>query len=91
MARADFFALDPEVAGGVGDNAVEDRSVHPPIVHRLHCQFDGWLGDALLAGFPAFIMTEAAKRAIEDAGLSGVSFGPVEVSTSTSSGKCSGR
>lgn len=40
-----FFALEPEVAGGLGPNTVMDRSVHPPRVSHLHYVFDGWMGD----------------------------------------------
>ena len=34
-----YFYIQPEVAGGLGKNTVMDRSVHPPIVSRLHYEF----------------------------------------------------
>jgi hypothetical protein len=34
-----YFYIQPEVAGGLGKNTVMDRSVHPPIVSRLHHEF----------------------------------------------------
>jgi hypothetical protein len=77
-----YFKVEPEVAGGVGENTSLDTSVHPPIVHKLHYVFDGWDGDALLAGFPSFIATDDLSRAIKEARLTGVTFAPVEVSTS---------
>lgn len=59
-----------------------DRSVHPPIVHRLHYEFDGWLGDVLLESFPCFIVTRAAAHDLQNAGLSGATFDEVCVTTS---------
>lgn len=40
-----YFYLEPEVSGGLGDDAIMDTGVHPPVVTRLHYEFDGWLGD----------------------------------------------
>jgi len=31
-----YFKIRPNVAGGIGENTVLDRSVHPPIVSKLH-------------------------------------------------------
>jgi len=59
-----------------------DPSVHPPIVTRLHYEFDGWLGDALLESFPCWIVTMAAKDRIRSLRLTGVDFADVEVTTS---------
>jgi hypothetical protein len=44
-----YFYVEPEVAGGLGERTVMDRSTHPPVVKRLHYQLEGWLGDAILA------------------------------------------
>jgi hypothetical protein len=77
-----YFNLEPEVAGGVGKGTEMDRRFHPPIVRNLHYEFDVWLGDALLEGFPCFIATKPAADKIAATGLSGVSLGPVEVTTS---------
>lgn len=76
---AHFFLIEPEVAGGLGAHTVIDRSVHPPVVQRLHFQLDGWLGDVVLESFPVFIVTEDVKRALLQIGATGVSFGGVEV------------
>jgi hypothetical protein len=77
-----FFYIEPEVAGGLGDKTVMDRRTHPPIVSKLHYHFDGWLGDALLESFPCFIVTEEARRSIEETRLTGARFDQVEVTTS---------
>ena len=42
---------------------------------------DGWLGDAVLESFPAFIVTEEAKEALLELGVTGASFDEVEVTT----------
>jgi hypothetical protein len=77
-----YFLIQPEVAGGLGENTVMDSSVHPPIVSRLHYKFDGWLGDVLLRSFPCLIVTEGAKRKLQSFGLTGMRFDKVEVTTS---------
>ena len=76
-----FFVL-PEVAGGLGEHSVLDTSVRPSIVRRLHYQMEGWLGDAILETFPVFIVTEEAKNALLESGLSGMAFDEVEVTLS---------
>lgn len=77
-----YYYVEPEVAGELGDRTIMDRSVHPPIVNRLHYQFKGWLGDALLESFPAFIVTEEAKQGLVDMGALGANFDEMEVTTS---------
>ena len=77
-----YFYIEPEVAGGLGENTVLDTSVHPPIVSRLHYEFDGWLGDVLLETFPCFIVTKDAKRKLQSIGATGITFDDVEITTS---------
>ena len=76
------FYLEPEVAGGFGEGTILDRSVHPPVVQKLHYKFDGWLGDVLLETFPCFIMTAAAADELKSQNIRGVEFDNVEISTS---------
>lgn len=77
-----FYELAPEVAGHLGPETVIDRSPHPPIVHAVQYEFDGWPVDDLIEAFPCFIMTDKMKTLIEGARASGCSFGPVKVTTS---------
>ena len=77
-----YYMIKPEVAGGLGDKTVMDRSVHPPKVDKLHYVFDGWSGDVLLTSFPCYIVTLEAQKALEEHQFSGVSFSNVEVSKS---------
>lgn len=75
--------ISPEVAGELGDRAVLDSSVHPPVVHRFHHHFQGWLGDDLLAAFPCFLITSRLAKALKVSELSGFELAPVEVSVSS--------
>ena len=77
-----FYKLAPEVAGHFGPGTVLDRSTHPPIVHALHYEFDGWPADDLITATPCFIVTDRLKELIESATASGCGFGHVKVSTS---------
>jgi hypothetical protein len=73
------YIVEPDVAGGLGDDTVMDDTVHPPIVSRLHYEFDDWFGDVLLESFPCFIVTEDAQKKIEMTGLTGAKFDNVQV------------
>jgi len=77
-----FHSLEPEVAGGFGQNTILDNSTHPPIVRRLHYELDGWLGDDLLESFPCYIITDRLRTLIEEVGATGYAFDSVEVTTS---------
>ena len=78
----DYFYVEPEVSGELGANTVINRSVHPPIVKHLHYQFDGWLGDVLLESFPSFVVTDDARRNLENSHVTGARFADVEITTS---------
>ncbi|HEY8969066.1 MAG TPA: hypothetical protein VIM64_08230, partial [Puia sp.] len=77
-----FKFIEPEVAGGLGEETKLDTSTHPPVVFQLHYEFYGWLGNDILESFPCFIVTDGLKKAILDARLSGVVFDQVKVTTS---------
>jgi len=76
-----YFYVEFEVAGNIGDNADVDWNTHPPRIERLHYEFDTWLGDALLEAFLCLIATEEAAAALKAAGVTGVAYDAVEVST----------
>jgi|JI102314A2RNA_FD_contig_41_2730386_length_1396_multi_3_in_0_out_0_2 hypothetical protein len=77
-----YIYLEPEVATTFGDETVLDSSVHPPLVHKLHLSFEGWLGDCIIECFPCFAVTAEARHGIESARLSGVCFQGLLVSKS---------
>jgi hypothetical protein len=74
-----YHIVEPEVAGGWGKNTEFTRTPgRPVVVHKLHYQFDGWLGDELVESTPCYIVTERLAVEIERAELTGVSFDEVE-------------
>jgi hypothetical protein len=73
------YALDPEVAGDWGPETVADTQRHPPVVHRLHYEFAGWLGDDIVASFPVFLVSERLAVAIDEEALSGAQLDDVKV------------
>lgn len=77
-----YYLLEPEVAGGFGDNTVIDTTTHPPNVKHLHYELDGWLGDDLLETFPCYIVTVRLRNVISEVAKSGFSFADVEASKS---------
>ncbi|MDM8548595.1 hypothetical protein QUF72_00900 [Desulfobacterales bacterium HSG2] len=77
-----FYILEPEVAGGPGSDTEMDATVHPPCVHKLHYELDGWLGDDLLESFPCYIVTERLMPELGKLGLSGCDFGNVKITKS---------
>lgn len=78
----EHWYIEPEVAGQLGVETEMDTSVHPPIVRRLHYQFDGWLGNELLEAFPCFIVTETLAKALAESPLTGWNVDDVLVTTS---------
>ena len=77
-----FFYVEPEVAGGLGTRTLMDRSVHPPVVTRLHYELSGWLGDAIIESFPCFVVTNEARQLLQSSRVGGVEFNDVEISAS---------
>lgn len=77
-----YTYLEPEVAGSLGKDTQMDASIHPPLVKKLHYEFDGWLGDDILEAFPCFIVTAKLRTGIENNRLTGVSFLELKATTS---------
>jgi hypothetical protein len=77
-----YYHLEPEVAGGIGERTALDRSGHRLKATSLHYEFDGWLGDDLLAGHPSFIATRRLAEEIKLNRLTGVTPSHMETSRS---------
>jgi hypothetical protein len=77
-----YYYIEPEVGGGEGPQSVMDRTFHPPVTRKLHYEFEVWLGDVLVEGFPCWIVTASAMRRIKTAHLTGVEFDHVDVTAS---------
>jgi hypothetical protein len=77
-----YLYIHPEVAEGLGHNTILDRSTHPPRIDKLHYEFEGWMGNALLDTFPCVIATKEAADGLASAAVTGIDYAKVEVSTS---------
>lgn len=77
-----YFYFEPEVAGGLGAETVMDPFFHPPVVKRLHYEFDGWLGSEVLETFPCYIITDNVAGIFAASELQGVSVEEVIISVS---------
>jgi hypothetical protein len=78
-----YFVLVPEVAGRFGANTVfVDEVARPPLVEKLHYEFDGWLGDPIVETIGCYIVTEPLRDRISALNPTGVRFAEVEVSRS---------
>lgn len=69
-----YRIFEPEVPGGLGDETDLDGAVYPPLVKKLHFEFEGWLGDDILESFPCYLVTGPLRRCIEEDGLTGIYF-----------------
>jgi hypothetical protein len=76
------YIIEPEVAGKLGDGAILDHRTKPPVIEKLHYDFDDWLGDDILAGFQCFICTESLAQAIKENNLSGYKFEECKITKS---------
>ncbi|GEJ48147.1 hypothetical protein [Chryseobacterium sp. ON_d1] len=77
-----YKLIEPEVAGGLGEQTQIDNSFFPPLIKNLHYEFEGWLGDDILESFPYYMVTERLRDGIELAKLTGVIFDKVLISKS---------
>lgn len=78
----DYYQLEPEVAGQLGEECEMDRSVHPPDVTKLHYEFHGWQGDDLLTTVANFIVSDPVRESLTSRDLSGYTIDDVTVSKS---------
>lgn len=77
-----LYLIEPEVPGYLGQHTIGNFGKFPPIVEKLHFEFDGWLNDDLIESFPCFLVTESLAKALDSAPLSGYQLESVEISTS---------
>lgn len=77
-----YKLIEPEVAGGLGEKTQINNSYFPPLIEKLHYEFDGWLENDILESFPSYIVTESLKIGIEKDMLTGILFDDVLISKS---------
>jgi len=75
-----FYQIEPEVAGGVGDKTIGNFQVHPPIIEYLNYEFDDWVGDDILETFPVYIVSDKLANILKISNLSGFELAFCEVS-----------
>jgi hypothetical protein len=71
MIACMYYRLKPDVAGGFGEMTELDTSTNPATVHRLHYEFEGWLGDCLVGNFAVSILEENVAREFVARGFTG--------------------
>jgi len=77
-----FYAIEPEVSGELGSDTSLDRNSHPPVVTKLHYEFQGWLGDELVESFPCYLVSKRLQDVIEKGKFSGAKFADVKITLS---------
>jgi hypothetical protein len=78
-----YFVLEPEAAGSFGPATIGDLRATPPLLAKFNYEFDTWLGDPLLEALGTFIVTDRLRQRLIEARTSGVAFGDVEVTKSS--------
>jgi hypothetical protein len=80
--ETEYFILEPEVSGNLGDETIMDASVHPPDVKHLDYCFDTWPRDCIQEVFPCFIVTTELQKELLQRAFSGINFQDLTVSKS---------
>lgn len=78
----DFYTIEPEVAGELGEGTVMDTSVHPPRVSAVHYVITDWLGDDIIESFPCYLVTPRLAAALESSQLTGFRIEAAQVTLS---------
>jgi hypothetical protein len=88
VEMAQFFELGPEVAGSEGEGTVvanmpqlQSGVDFIPEVTHLDYEFEGWLGDDIIAGSPCYLVSDVLAAAMEQSDLSGYRLQAITVST----------
>ena len=77
-----YYVLKPEVGGGFGpETTFVDRKARPPVIAKLHYEFNVWLGDPIVETVCIYIVTESVRDKIVAMRATGASFDPVVIST----------
>ena len=78
----DYYTIEPEVAGELGEGTIMDASVHPPLVSAVHYVITDWLGDDIIESFPCYLVTPRLATALEPSGLTGFRLDAARVTLS---------
>ncbi|MFC3896046.1 hypothetical protein ACFOWZ_31610 [Lentzea rhizosphaerae] len=64
-----YFKIEPEVAGGWGDEFEIDRTTGT--VTRVHYEVADWLGDCVVTSHPVYLVLRDTGRRLTEAGFTG--------------------
>lgn len=78
----DFYTIEPEVAGELGEGTVMDTSVHPPSVSAVEYVITDWLGDDIIESFPCYLVTSKLATDLEASSLTGFRLDAARVTLS---------
>jgi hypothetical protein len=76
-----YYSVEPEVPGGdyIDRSVLEHRPPRYPRVLHLHCVFEAWLGDELVAFHPCYLVTRRLATELSSLGLSGFAIREAEI------------
>jgi hypothetical protein len=77
-----YFTIEPEVAGNIANYSEGDLTKRPPIVNKLHYEFEGWPEDVLIESLVCFIVTSDVAADVAKGLFTGGRIEEVEVSRS---------
>ena len=86
-----WFRIEPEVPGGLGDNAVFAIVDGRRVFSVLHVEIDGWLGDDILTCVGNVLATERARQLTSTLKLRAVTVKKLEVTRSSEYAQLFGR
>lgn len=78
----DFYAIEPEVDGELGEGTVMDTSVHPPRISAVEYVITDWLGDDIIESFPCYLVTPRLAADLEASSLTGFRLNTAQVTLS---------
>ncbi|MET9229391.1 hypothetical protein [Lentzea sp. NPDC003310] len=75
-----FYLIEPEVAGGWGDEFEIDHA--NDVVTRVHYEVADWLGDCIVTTSPVYLVLRETGRRMTEAGFTGFSLDDALVTAS---------
>jgi len=72
------FALEPLVAGELGEATELDTSTHPPVPSRVQYVLDQPTDEDIIESFPVYLVSDVLGAALEAAELSGFGLADAE-------------
>jgi hypothetical protein len=73
------YALEPMVAGELGEGTEIDPATHPPMVSSVEYVLDAPDADDLVESFPVFLVSDAVATRLLDASLTGFDLAEARV------------